>query len=103
MYNDAYASMSLSKHPSIFGKAGSEAWGELWDSLGVEAERAMRGEVVAKSDDLLFFNNLGVERRRQETYHTWSWVPVRKEDGEVGGLLNMNFGISFFLGLVVLF
>lgn len=34
MYNDAYASMSLSKHPSIFGKAGSEAWGELWDSLG---------------------------------------------------------------------
>ncbi|KZT38755.1 hypothetical protein SISSUDRAFT_1046495 [Sistotremastrum suecicum HHB10207 ss-3] len=91
LYNDAYATMSGSKHPSIFAQKGRVSWGEIWDTIGPLATRALAGESIAKLDDLLFFNNLGDEMSARETYHSWSWAPVMQEDGTVGGLVNLTF------------
>jgi hypothetical protein len=94
LYNDGYARMSGNKHPSMLGLKGLVSWRELnWDVLGPLTERVMRnGKAVAKVDDLLFFNKLGEEMGPEETYHCWSWTPVRIEDGSVGGMINFTFG-----------
>lgn len=43
--------------------------------------------------DLLFFHRLTDAKLPEETYHSWSWVPVEQEDGTVGGFINNTFGM----------
>jgi hypothetical protein len=50
IYNDAYAEMSTTKHPRIFGQKGIEAWGEIWDSLGPAMGVCIKGNPVSKRD-----------------------------------------------------
>ncbi|KND04770.1 PAS domain S-box protein [Spizellomyces punctatus DAOM BR117] len=88
IYNDAYKPIAGSKHPWLFGKAGSEAWSEIWDTLEPMAQSVMQGERCYSEDHLLFMVRNGYP---EETYHTWSYVPIRQEDGSVGGLLNPTF------------
>ncbi|KAI0035068.1 hypothetical protein K488DRAFT_44039 [Vararia minispora EC-137] len=91
VYNDAYAEIAGSKHPSIFGKAGSIAWSELWEMIGPVSIRVMAGETVHRKDDLLFFNRLTKANLPEETYHNWNYVPVRGRDGKVNGYINGTF------------
>ncbi|KAJ3184888.1 hypothetical protein HDU85_001574 [Gaertneriomyces sp. JEL0708] len=88
IYNDAYKPIAAAKHPYIFGKPGAEAWSEIWDTLEPLALRVMQGENCYSEDHLLFMIRNGFP---EETYHTWSYVPIRQEDGSVGGLLNPTF------------
>ncbi|KAI8821132.1 uncharacterized protein EV422DRAFT_567461 [Fimicolochytrium jonesii] len=85
LYNDAYIPICAGKHPWLFGKPGAEAWSEIWDDLKGPAEQALLGAGKHTVDDLLFMTRNGFP---EETYHTWSYVPIRQEDGSVGGLLN---------------
>lgn len=39
--------------------------------------------------DLLFFQR-EVTKAAEETYTTWSWIPVTIEDGSIGGLFNYS-------------
>ena len=87
IYNDAYAIMSTSKHPRIYGQRGHLAWGEVWDALGPALNSIFHGDTVYKNDgepatsailpvlirlvDLLFFDRLGPEMLPEETYHSW--------------------------------
>lgn len=50
LYNDAYAVMSTTKHPRIFGLNGIDAWGEIWDSLGPAMVECMKGNPVYRRD-----------------------------------------------------
>jgi len=50
IYNDKYADMAGKKHPRIFGKRGSEAWGELWERLGPLAGPVLKGKSTARQD-----------------------------------------------------
>ena len=50
LYNDAYAAMSTTKHPRIFGQNGIDAWSELWDTLGPALQECMKGNPVYKRD-----------------------------------------------------
>ena len=50
IYNDAYAIMSTTKHPNIYGQRGQVAWGELWDALGPALNTIFKGETVYKND-----------------------------------------------------
>ncbi|KAI9089987.1 hypothetical protein DFS34DRAFT_379627 [Phlyctochytrium arcticum] len=89
LYNDAYAPVAGTKHPWLFGKAGREAWSEIWDVLEPIARGVMeRGDKVYIEDHLLFMTRNGYV---EESYHTWSWIPIRQENGSVGGLLNPTF------------
>ncbi|CED83967.1 response regulator receiver sensor signal transduction histidine kinase [Phaffia rhodozyma] len=90
IYNDAYAEMLLRKHPFNFGKVASVAWSEVWPELKSTALNMMAGgRAVNKTDDLLFFQR-EVTKAPEETYTTWSWIPVAVENGEIGGLLNYS-------------
>ncbi|KAJ3034930.1 hypothetical protein HDV00_004540 [Rhizophlyctis rosea] len=88
IYNDAYMPICGAKHPYIFGKPGYVAWSEIWHELEPSANRVMQGETCYSEDHLLFMLRNGFP---EETYHTWSYVPIRKEDGSVGGLLNPTY------------
>jgi hypothetical protein len=109
IYNDAYAVMAGSKHPEIFGKTGSTAWSELWETLGPLSVRVLAGETVYRTEgkfidslfvwlcltrpsDLLFFNRLTDANFPEETYHNWSYIPVRNREGTVEGIVNMTIG-----------
>ncbi|KAI0320178.1 hypothetical protein OF83DRAFT_1281345 [Amylostereum chailletii] len=91
VYNDAYAEIAGSKHPAIFGKAGSKAWAELWEMIGPVSQRVMAGEPIYRKEDLLLFNRLTDANLPEETYHNWNFVPVTMPDGTVGGYLNGTF------------
>ncbi|KAK9762744.1 hypothetical protein K7432_011228 [Basidiobolus ranarum] len=85
IYNDGYSVVAAGKHPWLFGKDGSDGWSEIWPTLKPMAESVMRGENCYSEDHLLFMTRSGFI---EETYHTWSYIPIRQEDGSVGGLLN---------------
>ncbi|ORX86568.1 hypothetical protein K493DRAFT_291242 [Basidiobolus meristosporus CBS 931.73] len=85
IYNDGYCGAAGQKHPAMFGQEGPVHWEELWEGIGPSAELAMQGTNSYVEDDLLFMTRRGY---LEETYNTWSYIPIRQEDGTVGGFLN---------------
>ena len=84
LYNDAYRRTLASKHPAALGRAGREIWHEIWDIIGPMLEKVMTTGEATWSDDLLLL----LERHGypEETYHTFSYTPIRDESGGVGGV-----------------
>ncbi|KAA1080835.1 hypothetical protein PGT21_023090 [Puccinia graminis f. sp. tritici] len=94
LYNDAYVRTCGLKHPSLLGQSGAHGWAELWADLGDIADSVLQGDVYTVYDSLLFFdrdpdNPNGI--RKEESYHSFSWIPVRGPTGEVEGILNPSF------------
>lgn len=87
LYNDHYAAMLPGKHPQLFGSNGPISWSEIWAGLGPLADQVMSGTPITKEDDLFLFETWP-EKKLEEVYFDWTWVPVRGEDGSVAGLLN---------------
>ncbi|KAJ3019341.1 hypothetical protein HKX48_002189 [Thoreauomyces humboldtii] len=86
--NDAYIPVAGGKHPWLFGKPGPEGWKEIWHNLKPQADICMTGTGTYYDRDLLFMTRKGYP---EEGYFNWSYIPIRQEDGSVGGLLNPNF------------
>ena len=85
-YNDAYARDTLGvKHPWALGRPTREVWSEIWGDLRPRVDAVMSsGEATWDEDLMLFLERSGY---REETYHTFSYSPVRDADGRVAGLL----------------
>ena len=84
IYNDAYAPILRSKHPWALGRPCREVWAEIWDIIGPMLWGVMATGAATWSDDML----LVLERRgySEECYFSFSFTPVRVEDGRVGGI-----------------
>jgi signal transduction histidine kinase len=88
LYNDAYRRDTIGvKHPRALGRPFREVWAEIWDDLQPRI-RAVLDEGIATWDEALM---LLLERSgyREETYHTFSYSPIRDESGAVAGLLSV--------------
>ena len=86
IYNDAYARMTLGKkHPWALGRPASEVWSEIWADIGPRVQRVFETQEASWDEELLLF----LERNEytEETYHTFSYSPLTRPDGEVAGLL----------------
>jgi hypothetical protein len=57
IYNDAYAEMSTTKHPRIFGQKGMDAWSEIWDIIGPAFRECMKGNPAFKHDGTYFIHH----------------------------------------------
>ncbi|KAF8521410.1 hypothetical protein BU17DRAFT_87965 [Hysterangium stoloniferum] len=94
VYNDGYADMAGKKHPHIFAKPAVEAWGELSDMLEPLSIAVLKGKSAARVDDLMFFDRMSSDRMSsdlpEEVYHTWSWIPVKGENGAIEGIINWS-------------
>jgi PAS domain S-box-containing protein len=85
LYNDSYRRTLGRKHPEALGKPGREVYAEVWDIAGPMLEHVLATGEATWSDDLLLL----LERNGypEETYHTFSYTPVRDSEGRVVGVI----------------
>lgn len=82
-YNDAYIEILSDKHPSALGARLENTWAEVWSDVQPSIKRAMEGQAV-------FAENLPLTVYRkgyaEQVWFTFSYSPVRDENGQVGGM-----------------
>jgi len=85
LYNDAYLHvLGMAKHPWALGRPAAEVWAEIWDVCGPLADRVFRAGEATFVDDVRLFMHRG--DRREETFYSFSYSPIRDESGKVAGL-----------------
>lgn len=84
--NDAYRRDTLGrKYPWALGRPASEVWAEVWSDVSPRVERVLStGEATWDTSLLLFLQRSGYP---EETYHTFSYSPLRDDDARVVGML----------------
>jgi signal transduction histidine kinase len=86
-YNDGYRP-SLGeggRHPRALGMRGAEFWTEIWDIIGPQIHQVMTtGEATWHENQLVAIERNG---RMEEVYWTYSYSPVRDDDGSIGATL----------------
>ena len=84
--NAAYRRDTLGrKYPWALGRPASEVWAEIWDDIGPRIDTVLAtGKATWDEALLLFLERSGYP---EETYHTFSYSPLRDDDGAVVGML----------------
>ncbi|MCJ1350250.1 MAG: hypothetical protein MMC33_000231 [Icmadophila ericetorum] len=89
IYNEAYILLAGQKHPWLMGQSYEVVWSEIWFAVkDVFANARLTGQSTMKDDDQLFLRRSGY---LEETYFSWSIIPLVGEDGSVVGLYNPAF------------
>jgi signal transduction histidine kinase len=83
LYNDAYADILGEKHPQALGGRFFDIWSEIWPDISPLIASAMAGEATYREDLPLIMNRRGFD---EQTWFTFSYSPVRDEDGAVAGM-----------------
>ncbi|WP_197377224.1 SpoIIE family protein phosphatase [Mycolicibacterium baixiangningiae] len=84
--NAAYRRATLGrKYPWALGRPASEVWAEIWPDIGPRIESVLStGQATWDVALLLFLERSGYS---EETYHTFSYSPLRDDGGHVVGML----------------
>ncbi|MEW1873093.1 SpoIIE family protein phosphatase [Streptomyces caelestis] len=84
--NAAYRRDTLgAKYPWALGRPASEVWAEIWKDIGPRIDTVMTtGEATWDEGLLLFLERSGYS---EESYHTFSYSPLRDDSGTVVGML----------------
>lgn len=84
--NAAYRRDTLGrKYPWALGRPAGEVWAEIWDDVGPRIEHVLAtGEATWDEGLLLFLERSGYP---EESYHTFSYSPLRDDGGQVVGML----------------
>ena len=92
IYNEAYILLAGQKHPQLMGQSYPKAWAEIWDSVkDVFTSATVSGQATMKDDDCLFIHRAFSDGLLEETYFSWSIIPLVGGDGSVVGLYNPAF------------
>jgi signal transduction histidine kinase len=85
-YNDGYqATLGPERHPSALGQPGPACWPEIWDTVGEQIRFVLEtGGSTWHEDHLLPITRGG---RLQDVFWSYSYSPVRDDDGEIRGVL----------------
>ena len=85
-YNDGYRpSIRDDKHPSALGQCGVDCWPEIWPIIGPQIEAVMsQGKSTWNTNQFIPINRNG---KLEEVFWTYSYSPVRDQDGSVKGTL----------------
>ena len=86
-YNDGYRpSIRADKHPKAVGQRGTECWPEIWSIIGPQIESVVmtQGRATWHENQLVPINRDG---KLEEVYWTYSYSPVRDNEGAVRGTL----------------
>ncbi|MFJ1598191.1 SpoIIE family protein phosphatase [Streptomyces sp. NPDC088261] len=84
--NAAYRRDTLGrKYPWALGRPASEVWEEIWDDIGPRIHTVLNtGRATWDEALLLFLERSGYT---EESYHTFSYSPLRDDAGNVVGML----------------
>lgn len=89
IYNEPYIMIAGNKHPELMGSRFQDAWTEIWHLMQEVFDSAMNcAQATMKDDDCLFILRSGF---LEETYFSWSIIPLIGDDGSVVGLYNPAF------------
>ncbi|KAL6904707.1 hypothetical protein GGI43DRAFT_287602 [Trichoderma evansii] len=89
LYNAAYVALAGSKHPNLMGQRYADGWDEIKEEFIPIFKSAWdSGQAIMKHDNQLFINRHGF---LEETFFSWSIIPILGEEGEVVGLYNPCF------------
>ena len=84
-YNDAYISfLGANKHPGWLGRSGRGCWNEIWPIVGPMLDGVFTSGQATWSEDLLLVLNRNLPN--EEAYFTFSYSPIRDDDGAIGGI-----------------
>jgi PAS domain S-box-containing protein len=85
LYNDGYRPiLGATKHPQALGISTRETFSEIWHIIESMFDGVMNGKAVGFPDFMLPLNRYGYE---EKCYFDFSYSPIRKDNGEVGGVL----------------
>lgn len=85
LHNDAYVAVLAGKHPAALGQPAAQIWADIWSIVGAQVEQVISGKGATWNEHLrLPMNRKGF---LEETYFTFSYSPVRGDDGAVAGML----------------
>ena len=87
IYNDDYRPSfgGGGRHPRALGAKGKEFWTDIWEAIGPQIDFVMSGKGATWHED----QHLPIERngRLEDVWWTYSYSPVRDDDGSIGGTL----------------
>lgn len=83
LYNDGYAAMCGTRHPSSLGQPFHDLWFDIWHQVEPILVRAYDG-VGTQMDDIEF--TMHRNGYPEETHFSFSYTPVRADDGRVLGM-----------------
>jgi PAS domain S-box-containing protein len=83
-YNDAYIPTLGIKHPSMLGKPFREVWAEVYSDVESQVALVKAGEATWNKALLLLLERSGFP---EETYHTFSYSPLRGNHDAIDGLM----------------
>ncbi len=88
IYNDGYRPMlGTDKHPAAMGASTQRVWSEIWDVVGPMFEKVItQGRSTWTTDQRLVIVRSGYP---EECYFTYSYSPLRDEEGTVRGVLDV--------------
>ncbi len=87
IYNDGYRpSLGMGdRHARALGARGRDFWADIWNVIGPEVDGVMSsGEATWHEDQLIPIERNG---RIENVWWTYSYSPVRDDDGKVAGVL----------------
>lgn len=92
IYNEAYILLAGQKHPRLMGQRYRDAWSEIWDAIEpIFVNARETGQATMKDDDCLFIERSSLPTLLEETYFSWSLIPLVGEEGSVVGFYNPAF------------
>jgi PAS domain S-box-containing protein len=85
LYNDGYRPiLGAIKHPQALGISTRETFSEIWYIIESMFDGVMKGKAVGVTDFMFRLNRYGYD---EECYFDFAYSPIRKDNGEVGGIL----------------
>ncbi|OXA93155.1 PAS domain S-box protein [Flavobacterium hercynium] len=85
LYNDSFLPiLGSSKHPEALGIGAEITFSEIWETISPMFAEVMKGKAVSHPYLKLILNRNGFD---EECYFNFSYSPIKKENGEVGGIL----------------
>lgn len=86
LYNDAWAPIPGPRHPGALGAPAQDVWSDIWNEIEPQFREVItRGEGLFVEDRFLPMARHGAP---EETYWSYSFTPIRGEDGTIAGIFN---------------
>ncbi len=86
LYNDAWSPIPGPRHPGALGARAQDVWADIWDEIEPQFRGVIAtGEGMFVEDRFLPMARFGAP---EETYWSYSFTPIRGEDGTIAGIFN---------------
>ena len=85
IYNDGYREICGGKHPHSMGQNFPQCWREAWPVIGDAHDSALAGDTAFLENQHVVLSRHGYN---EECFFTFSFSPIRDEDGHIGGLFH---------------